>query len=547
MKVSELLIRCLEKEGVEYIFGVPGEENIDVMDALVNSKIKFIVTRHEQGAAFMAGMMGRLTGKPGVCLATLGPGAMNLMTGVANSNMDHAPIVAIAGQTDSNLHHKKSHQHYDLISMFEPVTKWDSSIKTKNVVTETVRKAFRVAAEEKPGAAFIELPEDIAAMDVEDVPMDPLKTTYPAANESMLGDVKELIDQYQNPLILVGNGVTRFHASKELRQFAEKLKCPVVNTFMGKGTLPWFHPQCLFTAGLSDQDYVSCGFEHADLIITIGFDIEEYAPASWNPKGEKPILHIDSMSPETDKEYPVKLSLTGDIKKNLTLLSNTIDQRKEMDAYFNKLRDQILKEYSGYSGDTSYPMKPQRIIHDISTVLDDRDILVSDVGAHKLWIGRMFLASEPNTCLISNGLASMGVALPGAIAAKLLNPDRKVIAVCGDGSFQMTIQELETAVRLKLPIVILVLRDDRFGLIEWHQQKHFDRTSHITFDNPNLVELAKSYRAQGYRVESAGQLKEILNDSFKADGPVIIDCPVDEKENMKLTEELANKTLCSVH
>jgi acetolactate synthase-1/2/3 large subunit len=471
---------------------------------------------------------------------------MNLITGVANANMDHAPLVAIAGQSDSNLHHKKSHQLYDLISIFKPVTKWDGTIKTRNVVSEIVRKAFAVAAEEKPGAAFIELPEDIAAIDVEDEPLNPLTPTYPIASKNTLEEAKALINQYDYPLILIGNGVTRQQAGDELREFAEQLQCPVVNTFMGKGVLPWSHPQSLFTAGLSDQDFVSCGFDHADLIITAGYDIEEYAPASWNPGGEKPILHIDTIIPETDKEYPVKLSITGDLKKNLSLLAKEIDSVKEMDPYFSKLREQIIQEFSQYNEDSSFPMKPQRIIHDLRSVLDDHDILLSDVGAHKLWIGRMYPTYEPNTCLISNGLASMGVALPGAIAAKLLLPERKVIAVCGDGSFQMTIQELETAVRLKLPVVVLVLRDDRYGLIEWHQQKNFDRTSHITFGNPDLVQLAKAYGAKGYRVDSADQLKSILEQSFEAEGPVIIDCPVDEKENIKLTEELAKKTVCSV-
>lgn len=540
MKAAVQLIRSLEQEGVRWIFGVPGEENIDLMDAILDSNIEFIVTRHEQGAAFMAGMVGRLTGKPGVCLSTLGPGATNLTTGVANANLDHSPLVAIVGQTNSNLHHKRSHQYYNLVSLFGPITKWSSTIRTKDTLQEVVHKAFRLAEEERPGAAMIELPEDIAGMNVETKPFQPASvTTYPVAAGRSLEEAKHMINQYQKPLILAGNGITRRGASKELRALAEKLQCPVVHTFMGKGALPWTHSLSLLTAGLSDKDYVSCGFDYADLVITIGFDIEEYSPSQWNPDGEKPILHIDTQSAETDQDYPVKLSLIGDIKENLSMLTAKVSKRHSADHYYTQLRENILNMISEYDQDTSYPIKPQKIINDLRTVMGEQDIVISDVGAHKLWIARMYPCYETNTCLISNGFAAMGYSLPSSIAAKLVNPDKKVVAVCGDGAFQMSMQELETAVRLKLPIVILVLRDERYGLIEWHQQKHFERTSHISFGNPDLVQLAHAYGAKGLKVEAADQLKHILQSSLEMKGPVVIDCPVDEKENIKLTRELS--------
>lgn len=545
MTVAELLIKCLEKEGVKYIFGVPGEENIAFMDALHDSDIDFIVTRHETGAAFMAGMVGRLTGRPGVCLSTLGPGATNMLTGVANTNMDRSPLVAITAQASLDRQHKESHQAYDLIGLYRPVTKWGTSIRTREITPEVVQKAFNIATSEKPGATHIELPEDIAGMEVDVSPLDrayeiPNVVDTIQAKDSTIQEAVQMINRAKKPLILCGNGVTRDHAHNELLTFAEKINTPVTETFMGKGTLPWDHELCLMTTGIPGPDYIDCGFDYADLVITVGYDMAEYPPANWNKNGDKPVLHIDTMEAETDAHYPVYLNVVGDLSGNLRKMAETVESRDQVDPYYQKLREVMISDSEEYETDNSFPVKPQRIVSDLRAALGDEDIVLSDVGAHKVWMGRMFHANQPNTCLISNGLASMGYALPGAVAAKLVNPDKHVVAVAGDGAYEMTGMELETAVRLNLPIVILLWRDQGYGLIEWKQLNEFDRSSHIKFGNPDFVQLAKAYGAEGLRVEKTEELASTLKHALELNKPVLIDCPVDYSENVKLTERLEN-------
>ncbi|UOQ93668.1 acetolactate synthase large subunit [Halobacillus shinanisalinarum] len=538
MKVAELFVKCLENEGVEYIFGVPGEENIDLMDALLDSKIEFIVTRHETSAAFMAGTYGKLTGKPGVCLATLGPGATNLLTGVANSNMDHCPLIAITGQAGMNRQHKTSHQYYDLVDIYAPVTKWNAQIKTGEIVPEVVRKAYQLASQEKQGATHIDLPEDIAGMEVDGEPLQITGHSLPQADEKVIEEATSLINKADYPIILAGNGIARGQATESLRQLVEKTQIPVVHSFMGKGTLSWKNELSLLTAGISGKDHITCGFKQADLIICIGFDMAETPPQNWNPEAATPILHIDTEEAEIDSHYPVALNVVGDIRENLNELINTIPNKERDLTWVASIRNQILSELEEYKQDTGFPIKPQKIISDLRDVLKDEDITISDVGAHKMWMARMYHTAEPDTCLISNGLASMGVAVPGAIGAKLASPERSVVAVCGDGAFQMTGAELETAVRLNLPIVILLWRDDGYGLIEWHQMKKFERASYISFGNPDFVQLAKSYGFDAMRMEKAEDLKPALEQAIAMNKPVLIDCPVDYKENMKLTEKL---------
>jgi acetolactate synthase-1/2/3 large subunit len=542
MKVAQLLVKCLENEGVEYIFGVPGEENIDLMDALLDSNIKFITTRHETSAAFMAGAYGRITGKPGVCLATLGPGATNLLTGVANANMDHCPLIAITGQAGLNRQHKVSHQYYDLVDIYEPVTKWNAQIKTGEIVPEVVRKAYQLAIQEKPGATHIDLPEDIASMEVDLPPLPITGHALPQADGTIIKEAVNLISRATHPLILAGNGVTRGQASVQLRNLVEKSSIPVVHSFMGKGAVSWKNDLSLLTAGLSGKDYITCGFQKADLIITIGFDMAETPPENWNPDGQTPILHIDTEEAEIDSHYPVALNVVGDIKENLEQLVETLSEKERDLSWAHSIRKQALEELECYKKDTGFPVKPQKIISDLRDVLHDEDIVISDVGAHKMWMARMYHTAEPNTCLISNGLASMGVALPGAIGAKLACPDRSVVAVCGDGAFQMTGAELETAVRLNLAIVILLWRDDGYGLIEWHQMKKFKRPSNIRFGNPDFIQLAKAYGIEAIKIEKTKDLQPALDRAITMKKPVLIDCPVDYKENMKLTEKLKNIT-----
>ncbi|HDZ16232.1 hypothetical protein LCGC14_1597230, partial [marine sediment metagenome] len=531
----------LENEGVEYLFGIPGEENLDVMDALLDSKIKFITTRHEQGAAFMADVYGRLTGRAGVCIATLGPGATNLITGVADANMDHAPLVAIAGQASTHRLHKESHQVLDLEAMFLPITKYATRIVSPEVIPEIVRKAFKVAQTEKTGACFIEFPENIAEMDIDDVPLTVKNATPPEPAAEELERAASVISSAQNPIILAGNGIIRAGACHELADFAEALHIPVANTFMAKGVLPFRHPMALGSVGLQSNDYVSCGFANADVIICIGYDIVEYHPYLWHPSRDRTIIHIDTTHAEVDAHYSTSLSVVGNIRHSLNRIKaiTSPHQGKAM----RMLRDSLIQEMNLHRDDTEFPVKPQKIIWDLRTAMDLEDIVICDVGAHKMWMSRMFRCEYPNTCIISNGFASMGIAVPGAIAAKLAYPERKVVAVTGDAGFLMNSQEIETAMRLNIAVVILIWNDASYGLIEWKQKNQFGRTSNVEFTNPDFVQYAQSFGAFGVRVERTEDLMPVLNDALKRDTVTVIDCPVDYRENLKLTEALGQLTL----
>ena len=542
MKVSDLVVRCLENEGVDYIFGVPGEENIDLMDSLIGSSIQFVTTRHEQGAAFMADVYGRLTGRAGVCLSTLGPGATNLVTGVADANMDRAPVVAIAGQGSTYRRHKESHQILDLVNLFEPISKYSTQILEPEIAPEIIRKAFKIAEAEKPGCSFIDFPENIAASEVEG--LSPLKKQSPAtpvAPEGKTVSAAELITNAKAPIIMVGNGVIRSKASAAVVEFVEKLNIPVATTFMAKGVVPASHPLSLGTIGLKAKDYVGYGFQAADVVICIGVDMVEYHPMLWNPDCDKKILHIDRNSAEVDQHYIVESGIIGDIENSLTRIMEKTDKHPGSDIH--KLINIIRDEVAEHKDTLSFPVKPQKILWDLRQVLDKEDIVISDVGAHKMWTARMYQAESPNSCIISNGFASMGIALPGVISAKLAYPDRKAVAVTGDGGFMMNNQEIDTALRLGLDIVVLIFNDSKYGLIEWHQLSHFDRASQIDFVNPDFVKFAESFGAKGYRVNSTEELIPTLEAALN-DGTVsIIDCPVDYSENMKLTRKL--KTLTS--
>jgi acetolactate synthase-1/2/3 large subunit len=536
MNAAELFVRCLENEEVQYIFGIPGEENLDVMDALLDSSIQYITTRHEQGAAFMADVYGRLTGKPGVCMSTLGPGATNLITGVADANMDHAPLVAIAGQADTNRLHKESHQVLDLEEIFRPVTKYSSRLLTPNIIPEIVRKSFKVAQTDKSGACFIEFPENIAKMAIEATPLRVKYASMPEPPADRVAYAAEVISRAKKPIILAGNGVIRAGACQQLANFAEKLNIPITNTFMAKGVVPFKHPMALGSAGLQSHDYVNFGFEHADTIICVGYDLVEYHPHLWHPTHDRTIVHIDTTPAEVDAHYPVCVGVVGDIRHSLDRIANLIQPFEG--HKLRPLREALIQEMNQHRDDQGHPVKPQKIIWDLRTAMDMEDIVVCDVGAHKLWMARMFRCEYPNTCLISNGFASMGIAVPGAIGAKLACPERSVVAVTGDGGFLMNIQEIETAVRLKLPMVVLIWNDSGYGLIKWKQLNQFKRASHIDFQNPDFIKLAESFGAKGYRIEQADQLLPILKTALADDAVSIIDCPVDYNENLRLTEKL---------
>ena len=542
MNTAELLVRCLENEGVEYIFGLPGEENLHLLQALKHSSIQFITTRHEQGAAFMADVYGRLTGKAGVCLSTLGPGATNLMTGVADANLDRAPLVAITGQVGTDRMHIESHQYLDLVAMFEPVTKWNKQIVRPDNTPEIVRKAFKVAQTESPGAVHIDLPENIAAAPAEGQPLRATSTPAPVASEESLQKAAIAISQASNPMILVGNGAIRNRASEEITRFAQRLNIPVTNTFMGKGVLDYTDARSLWTVGLQQRDYVACALDESDLIIAIGYDLIEYGPKKWNPQGDRPIVHIAPTPAEKDSSYIPTVEVVGDISDALHEIGKRIHRPDnsppdQMNQRFSDLRLEMQENYEQYADDNGFPIKPQKLLYDLRQVLDPEDVVISDVGAHKMWIARHYHCARPNTCLISNGFASMGIAIPGAVAAKLVHPNRKIVAVTGDGGFMMNCQELETAHRLGTAFVTIIFNDGGYGLIEWKQESAYQESSYIKFNNPDFLKLAESMNLKGYRIESAEDFIPTLKEALAQNVSAIVDCPIDYRENLLFSEQ----------
>jgi acetolactate synthase-1/2/3 large subunit len=545
MKASDLFVRCLEIEGIEYIFGVPGEENADFMISLEKSeKIRFILTRHEQGAAFMAEIYGRLTGNPAGCLGTLGPGATNLITGVADANMDRAPMLVLTGQGASTRLHKESHQIMDVVSMFEPVTKWAMGVLHEDTIPEIVRKAVRIARTEKPGACLIELPEDIARNDSTAEPLTPRLFRRPVADNFILDAAFEKIRKAKRPIIIAGNGCIRRRASKQLRRLCEKTGIGVISTFMAKGCVDMDADYCLFTVGLAARDVGGCGLAASDLIITLGYDMVEYHPRLWNPDGDKDIIHADFLPAEIDANYHPETELIGDLAHTLEQLAERVDAAGGL-AYDTSqqagVRRDMLAEIMAHKDDmTEGTIRPQKVLWDVREALGANDILLSDVGAHKMWIARYYQCHEPNTCLIPNGFCSMGFALPGVIAANLVHPDRKVMAICGDAGFLMNVQEMETARRLNSDIVAMVWEDHAYGLIAWKQQGEFGHHTDLAFGNPDWMKLADAFGWHGHHVVNSVDLAAALRQALDENGPSLVVVPIDYRENMLLTERLGN-------
>ena len=547
MKASDLFVKCLEAEGVERIFGVPGEENADLMISLLDSDIEFVLCRHEQAAAFMADTYGRLTGKAGVCLATLGPGATNLVTGLADANMDRSPVVAIIGQGSTRRLHKESHQNMDAIGMMKPISKWAHSVYTAQSIPEIVRKGFKIAESEKPGVSVIELPEDIAKQDTDEAPMIPIPTRRPAADHKAVSRAVDLITNAKSPVILAGNGSVRKRAAAQLRRLARKTGIPVVNTFMGKGAVPMDDPHSLFTMGLQGRDHVIKAFSDSDVVITVGYDLVEYSPEAWNSERNHKIVHIDFEPAEIDQFYPVSVDVVSDLADGLWQINEEINRRHgEILPLFDigqwaELRQTIVDDLAAEKDDDSFPMKPQRILNDVRAFMGDNDILLSDVGAHKMWIARYYQCQEANTCLISNGFCTMGFAMPGALGAKMAFPDRKIMSISGDAGFLMNVQDLETAARLGLNTVNMVWLDGEYGLIKWKQQNHFDgKHSDLKFNNPDFELLAQAFGIWGKVLDGPGQVTAALEEAFAQDKPAIIAVPVDYSENQKLTKRLGD-------
>jgi acetolactate synthase-1/2/3 large subunit len=544
-KASDVFVECLEAEGARYVFGIPGEETLDLNESLADSSIQFVPVRHEQGGAYMADAIGRLTGRAGVCLGTLGPGATNLVTAVADAFLDRAPLVALTGQSDLDRMHKESHQYIDLIGILRPVVKWNARVSSPEIVPEVVRKAFKVAESEKPGATHLELPEDVMARPLDAAPLPRRDPVQPEPGVRELQRAAELIMKAENPIALVGNGAIRAHAGRALRYFVGATGISAAETFMAKGLLDYEDPHALGTVGLQSRDYTMAGFDDADVVIAIGYDLVEHAPKQWNQRGDKQIIVIDSVAAEIDEYFIPEVELIGDIAHVLSRLAAGCTRSSTRGSGSSRLRDVVLGALLEAQSDEHFPMRPPRVLWDIRNALARDDLLISDVGLHKLWIGRMFPAHEPGTVLIANGLAGMGFALPTGIAAKLVHPRRNVVTVSGDGGFLMNVQELETAVRLKTPVVNVVWENCQFGSIVWKQDKKFGRHFGVDFGNPDFVRLAESFGMPAWRCSSAGEFSALLTRALALDVPSLIVVPIDYSVDVAISEELGTETVAT--
>jgi acetolactate synthase-1/2/3 large subunit len=485
----------------------------------------------------MADTYGALTGRPGVCLATLGPGAINLMLGIANAQLDSHPLVAITAQAGLNRQYKESHQAVDLVELFRPIAKWGGMITVDEAVPEMVRKAFKQARTERPGAAFLILPEDLADQETGGAPLRVNVPVDPAPARAQVRRAAELLDGAEAPVVLAGPGVARDAAMGALVRFSERLHLPVATTFLGKGVFPDDHPNALGTIGFMVRDYANFGFDRADVVVAVGYDLVEYAPERWNPRRDKRIVHIHRTVAEVDEAYTLEVGVQGDIGASLDSIAAEAshDRRRDREPPGVRL---VGQELAAGAADDAFPLRPQRIVHDVREALERDDIVLCDTGAAKIWMARLFPTYAPNTCLISNGLATMAFSLPGALAAKLVHPDRKVLAAMGDGAFLMSAAEIETAVRERVHFVILVWVDGGYGLIGWKQDIHFGRRAAVSFDNPDFVRFAESFGAKGYAIGSASELLPTLRKALDDDAVSVIAVPVDYGENARLVERL---------
>jgi acetolactate synthase I/II/III large subunit len=541
--VAQLMVKCLENEGVSVIFGIPGEENIRFVQALAASDIRYVLTRHEQAAAFMAEMYGRVTGRAAVVSATLGPGAINMQLGVADATTNSTPMVAISAQVGQDRQYKESHQYVDLVSMFAPITRWAAGIPTAHAVPEMFRKAFKVAETERPAAVYLAVPEHLDA-DETDYDLTPLPRNVVRAEAPAAGQVARAVDILRNarrPAVLAGHGAARADATNALIRFSEELGVPVANTFHGKGVMPDDHPNSIGTIGFMRHDYVNFGFDHADVVIAVGYELQEFDPVRINPQADKKIVHIHRFPAEVDAHYSVAVGIIGDISTSLNALADAL-RGIEADR-FDGDRDVpgsglLAEEFARGQQDSRYPLAPARVVADTRAAMGRDDVVLVDTGATKMWMARLYPTYRRNTCLISNGLSTMGFALPGALGVKLARPESKVLAVVGDGAFLMNSQEIETAVRERIPLVVLIWEDGGYGLIEWKMDLELGAHYYVRFGNPDIVTYAESFGAKGYRINSATELLPTLRAALDDDGVSLICCPVDYSENLRLTDRL---------
>lgn len=531
MKASDLFLKCLEAEGVEYIFGIPGEENLDLLNSLKSSSIKLIITRHEQAAGFMAATYGRLTGKAGVCLSTLGPGATNFVTAAAYAQLGAMPMVMITGQKPIKHSKQGQFQIIDVVDMMRPITKYARQIVGADTIPSKVREAFRRCEEERPGAALLELPEDIAAEESNELPFTASTSRRPLVDKNSVTKALEYLVDAKHPLLMVGAGANRKLTAKMLRRFVEHQGIPFITTQMGKGVVDESHPLCIGNAALSDGDFLHRAIKKADLIINIGHDVVEKPPFFMHHDGLN-VIHVNFNSAEVDPVYFPQTELLGDIANSIWQLDERLKPQDSWDfSYFMTVREAMIENARKGTKDDRFPVYPQRLVADVRNVMGDDDIIALDNGVYKIWFARNYQAHSPNTVLLDNALASMGAGLPSAMAAKMVHPNKKVVAICGDGGFMMNSQELETAVRLKLDLVVLILNDSAYGMIKW-KQAHMDFDDFgLDFNNPDFVKYAESYGAAGHRLSSAEELAPLLHNCLEEGGVHLIDAPVDYSEN----------------
>jgi acetolactate synthase I/II/III large subunit len=545
MKASDLFVKALENEGVEYIFGIPGEENLDFLESMRESKIKLILTRHEQGAGFMAATYGRLTGKVGVCLATLGPGATNFVTAAAYAQLGGMPMMMITGQKPIKKSKQGRFQIVDIVNMMKPVTKYAKQVVNGNNIPSMVREAFKLATAERPGAVHIELPEDIADEEVEFNIYPVQNVRYPKADKTTIGDAVKMIEKAKRPLLLIGAGANRNRIGDALTNFVNETGIPFFSTQMGKGVIDENHKLCLSTAALSKNDFIHCAIERADLIINVGHDVIEKPPFFMeNTPDATKVIHVNFFPSEVDDTYFPQLDVVGDIASNVIGLTTAISKQEHWDFdYYIRLADEIRTRLSKYFGDTRFPILPQKAVRTIRQTLDDKDIVTLDNGVYKIWFARNYRCAQPNTLLLDNALATMGAGLPSGMAAKMVNPDSKVVAVCGDGGFMMNSQEMETAVRLGLDLTVIILNDNSYGMIKWKQAGMGFQNFGLDLGNPDFVKYAESYGATGHRPTSCEDFAETLKKCVNGKGVHLIDLAVDYSLNHAILNDLlANKT-----
>jgi acetolactate synthase-1/2/3 large subunit len=545
MKTSDLLVKALENEGVEYIYGIPGEENLDFLNSLKDSSIKLILTRHEQAAGFMAATYGRLTGKPGVCLSTLGPGATNFVTAAAYAQLGGMPMIMLGGQKPIRKSKQGRFQIVDVVGLMKPITKYSEQVVDGNNIPSMVREAFRLTMQERPGAAYLELPEDIAEEDTDASIFDVVGHRRPDADHAAISAAIDMIKAAERPLLLIGAGANRKRTSAALHEFIDKTGIYFFNTQMGKGVVDERHDKFIGTAALSDNDYLHCAIHRADLIINVGHDVIE-KPPFFMEKGGKKVIHINFFAAKIDDVYFPQLNVVGDISSAINQITAGIDKLNLDDGYFERVRQDVDTHVTKYFEDRRFPILPQRLVSMLRTELADDDIVTLDNGVYKIWFARNYKCHAPNTLLLDNALATMGAGLPSAMTAKQLNPDKKVVSVNGDGGFLMNSQELETAVRLNLDLVVIILNDSAYGMIKWKQEGvGFDNFG-LDFNNPDMVQYANSFGATGYRPSSHDEFADNLHTALHSKGVHVIDVPVDYSLNHPILNVLLKESACII-